>query len=141
MDRYDPVKVGFKDGRGVCCHDKALERASQSDCKLYAQLTHEIDTRKAEDADDRKVFVKGFPPNTSETQLEQHFHKFGEVAEVNLVRDRVTGQSKGYAFIEYLTREDALKAYHVRLVWSETLYRMQIGPLWSPMVLCSPSTN
>ena len=72
-----------------------------------------IDTRKAENADDRKVFVKAFPPNTSETQLEQHFLKYGEVAEVNLVRDKVTGQSKGYAFIEYLSKEDALKAYHV----------------------------
>ena len=57
--------------------------------------------------------MKGFPPNTSETQLEQHFLKFGEVSEVNLVRDKVTGQSKGFAFIEYLSAEDALKAYHV----------------------------
>ena len=64
--------------------------------------------------------MKGFPPNTSETQLEQHLQKFGEVTEVNLVRDKVTGQSKGYAFIEYLTKEDALEAYHVWLLWSET---------------------
>ena len=120
MDRYDPVKVGFKDGRGVCCHDRALERASHSDCKQRFRFTHKIDTRKAVIADEKKVFVKGFPPNTSETQLEQHFYKFGQVVEVNLVRDQVTGQSKGYAFIEYHTKDDALKAYHVWLVWSET---------------------
>ena len=70
MERYDPVKVGFKDGRDVCCHDRALERASHSDCKLSTQLKHKIDTRTVDHADEKKVFVKGFPPNTSETQLE-----------------------------------------------------------------------
>ena len=38
LEHYDPVKVGFKDGRGVACHDKALYRALNSDCNRTHSL-------------------------------------------------------------------------------------------------------
>ena len=27
LEKYNPIKVGFKDGRGIACRDRALERA------------------------------------------------------------------------------------------------------------------
>ncbi len=39
ISTYDPVKVGFKDGRGIDYHDKALKRADNSDCKCYELLS------------------------------------------------------------------------------------------------------
>ncbi len=58
--------------------------------------------------------MKGLSLSTKEGELEAHFAKFGQVVEVKIVRDKVTRCSKGYAFVEYETEKDALKAYHVR---------------------------
>jgi RNA recognition motif-containing protein len=47
-----------------------------------------------------KLYVGNLSYNTDEQQLEQLFAGVGEVASVSLIRDRATGQSRGFGFVE-----------------------------------------
>ena len=47
-----------------------------------------------------RLYVGNLSFNTDETQLEQLFATVGEVASVRLVRDRDTGRSRGFGFVE-----------------------------------------
>ncbi|KAJ7969418.1 putative RNA binding protein [Quillaja saponaria] len=57
-----------------------------------------------------RIIVKNLPYSTSETSLQKVFSNFGEVAEVKVVKDAATKKSKGYAFIQYISQEDAMLA-------------------------------
>lgn len=47
-----------------------------------------------------RLYVGNLSYNTEEPQLQELFAGVGEVASVQLVRDRATGRSKGFAFVE-----------------------------------------
>jgi RNA recognition motif-containing protein len=47
-----------------------------------------------------KLYVGNLSFNTSETQLEQLFASVGGVTSVHVMRDRATGQSRGFGFVE-----------------------------------------
>jgi RNA recognition motif-containing protein len=47
-----------------------------------------------------RLYVGNLSFNTEEAQLEQLFASIGEVASVRLVRDRDTGRSRGFGFVE-----------------------------------------
>ncbi|HEY5617277.1 MAG TPA: RNA-binding protein [Vicinamibacterales bacterium] len=47
-----------------------------------------------------RLYVGNLSFNTGEQQIEQLFAEVGQVASVRLVRDRATGQSRGFAFVE-----------------------------------------
>ncbi|CAN4086706.1 unnamed protein product [Withania somnifera] len=51
--------------------------------------------------DSAYVFVGGIPFDLTEGDLLAVFAQYGEVVDVNLVRDKGTGKSKGFAFIAY----------------------------------------
>ncbi|XP_062012273.1 glycine-rich RNA-binding protein 5, mitochondrial isoform X2 [Rosa rugosa] len=50
------------------------------------------------------------PYSTSENSLQQKFSNFGEIAEVKLVKDETSKRSKGFAFIQYTSQDDAMLA-------------------------------
>ncbi|KAL9959256.1 hypothetical protein ACROYT_G032563 [Oculina patagonica] len=56
----------------------------------------------------KRIFVKGFSPETTENELRAYFERFGTVKESKVVRDR-NGFSKGYAFITFESQEVADK--------------------------------
>ena len=47
-----------------------------------------------------KLYVGNLSFRTGEQELEELFASVGQVASVSLVRDRATGQSRGFAFVE-----------------------------------------
>jgi cold-inducible RNA-binding protein len=47
-----------------------------------------------------RIYVGNLSFNTEEQQLEQLFASLGDVASVRLVRDRDTGRSRGFGFVE-----------------------------------------
>ena len=47
-----------------------------------------------------KLYVGNLSYNTAEGDLEQLFAQHGTVASVTLIRDRATGQSRGFGFVE-----------------------------------------
>ena len=58
----------------------------------------------------RKLFVGTLPYETMEQDLETLFGEAGEVASVTVVRDRMTGRPRGFAFVEMATDEGSQKA-------------------------------
>ena len=58
----------------------------------------------------RKLFVGNLPYETVEQDLETLFGQAGQVETVSVVRDRVTGRARGFAFVEMASDEDAQKA-------------------------------
>jgi cold-inducible RNA-binding protein len=47
-----------------------------------------------------KLYVGNLPFETSETDLQALFEGAGQVSTINIVRDRATGQARGFAFVE-----------------------------------------
>ncbi|MGE3519554.1 MAG: RNA recognition motif domain-containing protein [Vicinamibacterales bacterium] len=47
-----------------------------------------------------KLYVGNLPYETTESDLQALFEASGQVASVNIVRDRATGQARGFAFVE-----------------------------------------
>lgn len=49
-----------------------------------------------------KLFVVGFPREMDEQALHTYFSDFGDIHAVKIITDQETGQSKGYAFVDFL---------------------------------------
>jgi RNA recognition motif-containing protein len=57
-----------------------------------------------------RLFVGNLSYQTMQEDLEEFFSQAGVVTSVNLMQDKVTGKSRGFAFVEYATAEEANKA-------------------------------
>src|SRR5260370_41129656 len=57
-----------------------------------------------------RLFVGNLSFQTLENDLQDYFSEAGAVTSVNLMLDKVTGKSRGFAFIEFATAEEANKA-------------------------------
>ena len=57
-----------------------------------------------------RLFVGNLSYQTGENDLRDYFSQAGMVTSVNLMLDKVTGRSRGFAFIEFATPEEANKA-------------------------------
>ena len=57
-----------------------------------------------------KMFVGSLSFNTSENDLQDAFSAHGTVVEVNLIMDRLTGKSKGFAFVTMASPQEAQTA-------------------------------
>ena len=58
----------------------------------------------------RKLYVGNLPYSATEQSLREAFAPSGVVDTVNLITDRDTGQSKGFAFIEMASDKEAQAA-------------------------------
>jgi RNA recognition motif-containing protein len=57
-----------------------------------------------------KLYVGNLPYETTESDLQALFEASGPVATINIVRDRATGQARGFAFVEMRDVESARRA-------------------------------
>jgi len=57
-----------------------------------------------------RLFVGNLSYQTQERDLQDHFSAAGVVTNVNLMLDRVTGKSRGFAFVEFSTPDEANRA-------------------------------
>ena len=57
-----------------------------------------------------KLYVGNLSFQTQETDLREHFAAHGEVVSANLITDRDTGRSRGFAFVEMSSDEEARRA-------------------------------
>jgi cold-inducible RNA-binding protein len=57
-----------------------------------------------------KLYVGNLPYETTESDLQTLFEGSGQVNTVSIVRDRATGQMRGFAFIEMSDVEGARRA-------------------------------
>ena len=47
-----------------------------------------------------KLYLGNLPYQTTESELQALFGATGEVSTINIIRDRATGQPRGFAFVE-----------------------------------------
>ncbi len=62
-----------------------------------------------------KLFVGGLPFSLTDEELNEAFAKHGTVASAAIIKDRDTGRSKGFGFVEFESDEEgkaAEKALH-----------------------------
>ena len=57
-----------------------------------------------------RLFVGNLSYQTMENDLQDYFSQAGVVTSVNLMMDKFTGKSRGFAFVELSTSEEATKA-------------------------------
>ncbi|KAK8466083.1 hypothetical protein PHAVU_009G257300 [Phaseolus vulgaris] len=85
-----------------------------------------------------EVFIGGLPRDVCEDDLRDLCEPVGDILEVRLMKDRDTGENKGYAFVAFKTKEVAQKAIEeihsrefkgktLRCSLSETKHRLFIG--------------
>ncbi|UYV79506.1 SNRNP35, partial [Cordylochernes scorpioides] len=99
---YEPLKAGSIDGTDAIPHDRAIVRAMKAE---YFPSQHLKGSSR------NTVFVARLSPDTTEESLRQLFSDFGEILNLHLVRDIVTGFSKRYAFIEFKNCIGAQRAF------------------------------
>src|SRR5215470_11062939 len=57
-----------------------------------------------------RLFVGNLSYNTTENELQDHFAQAGTVMTVSIMQDRATGRSRGFAFVEMSSQDEANKA-------------------------------
>lgn len=103
-EEYDPAQIGSIDGTDTTPHDKGLVRALNS--KFDATRDPEIQGNPY-----TTLFVARLSYSTPESKILDFFSNYGRIRRLRLVRDKKTGKSKGYAFVEFEHERDFEKAY------------------------------
>lgn len=83
-----------------------ISSAAADDSSLYNRVIEMADR----DVSHRKVFVHGLGWDATREDVVAAFSGDGEIEEFKLVTDKVTGRSKGYAFVMFKTRKAAANA-------------------------------
>lgn len=58
----------------------------------------------------KKLYVGSLPYTVTEDQIREIFSEFGSLESIRIITDKFTGQSRGFAFVEMATEEEAQKA-------------------------------
>jgi len=53
------------------------------------------------------IYVGNLSRETTEDELRQAFEAFGQVTSVNIIKDRYSGESRGFGFVEMATKSEA----------------------------------
>ncbi len=56
------------------------------------------------------IYIGNMSFDTTEDQLRQAFEGFGEVTTVNVIKDRDSGEPRGFAFVEMSSKDEAISA-------------------------------
>ncbi|MBN8703836.1 MAG: RNA-binding protein [Bacteroidetes bacterium] len=56
------------------------------------------------------IYIGNLDYNVKDAQLQELFAQFGAVTSVKVITDKMTGRSKGFAFVEMQNDEDAARA-------------------------------
>ncbi len=63
----------------------------------------------------KKLYVGNLSYDTTEAQIRELFAQVGEITEVNVIMDRDTGRSKGFAFVQMVddtAAADAIRRFN-----------------------------
>lgn len=94
-----------------------------------------MNSQQAEpDPDAIKMFVGQIPRNWDENDLKNLFEEFGPIHSMNILRDKLTGQSKGCCFVTFFSRKAALDAQNA-------LHNIKILPTMHHPVQMKPADS
>jgi RNA recognition motif-containing protein len=94
----------------ILCYDDSLVRVVtqiRTFAVAHRDEKYKIQKRRGMEV---KVYVGNLSYATTEDDLRTLFAQAGTVKSVALIKDRDTGRSKGFAFVEFETQVDAQKA-------------------------------
>ncbi len=74
-----------------------------------------------------KVFIRNLAYSTTEDDLLTLFTMSGTVISVDIIKDRVSGRSKGYGFIQMSTLAEAERAVEMFDGWSLDDCELRVG--------------
>eukprot|EP00026_Physarum_polycephalum_P017981 Phypoly_transcript_19396.p1 GENE.Phypoly_transcript_19396~~Phypoly_transcript_19396.p1 ORF type:complete len:191 (+),score=15.89 Phypoly_transcript_19396:62-634(+) len=107
---YFPIKAGSIDGTDTNPHDRGIKRADLcAELGLYDPFADP----KIKGEPSCTLMVARLNLQTDEATLDRVFNKWGKIRRLRLVRDIVTGMSRGYAFIEYYNEHDMRDAFRL----------------------------
>lgn len=78
-----------------------------------------------------KLYIGNLPYDISEPELSDLFTEFGEIVNADLVKDRYTGKSRGFAFVEMDSRssgQQAMESLNKRIYKSRPLVCNEAKP-------------
>ena len=81
---------------------------------LKVLIAHSRDQGSRRDMNEDERLVRLFvvcPKSSTEQDLKNHFTKFGDIDYVSIVRDRVSKENKGFAYVKYHRMSHAAKAF------------------------------
>ncbi|KMS95540.1 hypothetical protein BVRB_007240 [Beta vulgaris subsp. vulgaris] len=135
-EAYHPIQAGSIDGTDILPHDNAIYRALL--CSS-AGLYDPFGDPKVTGDPYSTLFVGHLSRSTTEDTLLKAMSRYGRVKNLRIVRDIVTGASRGYAFVEYESEKEMRRAYedahHSFIDDSEIIVdynRQQLMPGWIP---------
>ncbi|KAJ4905545.1 RNA-binding (RRM/RBD/RNP motifs) family protein [Raphanus sativus] len=133
-------------------NDDDNQNAEEHDVEEDNNIDIDIETAEDEEEEEREeyshllslpphgseVFIGGLPRDVGEEDLRDLCEPIGDIFEVRLMKDRDSGESKGYAFVGFKTKDVAQKAIEelhskqfkgktIRCSLSETKNRLFIG--------------
>ncbi|XP_078583216.1 CUGBP Elav-like family member 2 isoform X45 [Branchiostoma floridae x Branchiostoma japonicum] len=100
--------------------------------EIYSKMNTTAPTEP--DTDTIKMFVGQIPRSMDEKDLRQMFEEFGPVYQLNVLRDRATGQSRGCCFVTFYRRKDAIAAQNA-------LHNLKTMPGMSHPIQMKPANN
>ncbi len=56
------------------------------------------------------IYVGNLPRNVTESELKEAFLAYGEVSNASIIKDKYSGESRGFGFVEMPNRDEAEKA-------------------------------
>jgi len=96
-------------GGGSAGGGKYVPPSRRGMSEAQARITGDsMPDRRREDT--AAIRVSNLSENVQEADLQELFKPFGNIARIFLAKDKVTGQCKGFAFVNYYRKEDAAKA-------------------------------
>jgi len=57
-----------------------------------------------------KIYVGNLSREVTEVELREAFSAYGEVTTASVIKDKFSGESRGFGFVEMPNREEAMKA-------------------------------
>ncbi|KAG8519427.1 La-related protein 7 [Galemys pyrenaicus] len=108
--------VSFNKMKKLTTDGKLIARALKSSTVVELDLEGTKIRRKKplgerpKDEDERTVYVELLPKNVNHSWIERVFGKCGNVVYVSIPHYKSTGDPKGFAFVEFETKEQAAKA-------------------------------
>ncbi|XP_045140246.1 la-related protein 7 [Echinops telfairi] len=108
--------VSFNKMKKLTTDGKLIARALKSSAVVELDLEGTRIRRKnplgerPKDEDERTVYVELLPKNVNHSWIERVFGKCGNVVYISIPHYKSTGDPKGFAFVEFETKEQAAKA-------------------------------
>jgi len=100
----NPPQIGGARAFNELYSDEATTNAAGQKRSLAAAEGGQVEKRARTEDDgglSRRIYVGGLTPSVTERPLAAFFAEFGDVRDCRVVRDRVTGISRGFAFLTF----------------------------------------